>query len=247
MSASPRSSKSTGRATTFPNPARSAPAPTMPPERRSSARRAALVVTAAIAAVAIGLVGFSVGRLSTIDNPAPTSTSAEAGFARDMQVHHLQGVELAMIIRDRTEAADVRLLGYDIATTQAQQAGQLYGWLTEWDLSQAGPEPSMTWMTRPGRSDTSHAHTEGTHTPGAPMPGLATDEQIADLTAATGVDAERRFLTLMIAHHLGAVEMAESVQDRADNTSVLGFANSVIISQEAEITLMESMLADREP
>ncbi|TFC51879.1 MULTISPECIES: DUF305 domain-containing protein [unclassified Cryobacterium] len=219
----------------------------MPPERRSSARRAALVVTAAIAAVAIGLVGFSVGRLSTIDNPTPTSTSAEAGFARDMQVHHLQGVELAMIIRDRTEAADVRLLGYDIATTQAQQAGQLYGWLTEWDLSQAGPEPSMTWMTRPGRSDTSHAHPEGTHTPGAPMPGLATDEQIAGLTASTGVDAERRFLTLMIAHHLGAVEMAESVQDRANNTSVLGFANSVIISQEAEITLMESMLADREP
>jgi len=219
----------------------------MPPERRSSLRRAALVVTAAIAAVAIGLVGFSVGRLSTIDNPTPTSTSAEAGFARDMQVHHLQGVELAMIIRDRTDAADVRLLGYDIATTQSQQAGQLYGWLTEWDLSQAGPEPSMTWMTRPGRSDAGHAHTDGAHTPGDPMPGLATAEQIAELTAATGVDAERRFLTLMIAHHLGAVEMAESVQDRADNTSVLGFANSVIISQNAEITLMESMLAARQP
>jgi uncharacterized protein (DUF305 family) len=219
----------------------------MPPERRSSARRAALVVTAAIAAVTIGLVGFSVGRLSTMDNPTPTSTSAEAGFARDMQVHHLQGVELAMIIRDRSTAADVRLLGYDIATTQAQQAGQLYGWLTEWDLSQAGPEPSMTWMTRPGRSEAGHGHTEGGHSPGDPMPGLATSEQIAALTAATGVEAERQFLTLMIAHHLGAVEMAESVQDRANNTSVLGFANSVIISQNAEITLMESMLADREP
>ncbi|WP_166787929.1 DUF305 domain-containing protein [Cryobacterium adonitolivorans] len=219
----------------------------MPPERRSTARRAALIVTAAVAAVAIGLVGFSVGRLSTIDNPTPTATSAEAGFARDMQVHHLQGVELAMIIRDRSNAADVRLLGYDIATTQAQQAGQLYGWLTEWDLSQAGPEPSMTWMTRPGRSDAGHAHTDGGRTPGDPMPGLATDEQIAALTAATGVDAERQFLTLMIAHHQGAVKMAESVQDRANNTSILGFANSVIISQNAEITLMESMLAAREP
>ena len=217
----------------------------MPPERRSSLRRAALVVTAAIAAVAIGLVGFSVGRLSTIDNPTPTSTSAEAGFARDMQVHHLQGVELAMIIRDRTDAADVRLLGYDIATTQSQQAGQLYGWLTEWNLSQAGPEPSMTWMTRPGRSDDAHAHTDGAHTPGEPMPGLATDAEIAALTSATGVDAERQFLTLMIAHHLGAVEMAEAVADRTDNTSVLGFANSVIISQNAEITLMEDMLAAR--
>ena len=218
----------------------------MPRARRSPVvRRVTLIVTAVVAAVAVGLVGFSIGRLSTMANPTPTSTSAEAGFARDMQVHHLQGVELAMLIRDRTDAADVRLLGYDIATTQAQQAGQLYGWLTEWDLSQAGPEPEMTWMARPGRSG--HAHTESEHTPGDPMPGLATAEQIAALTAATGVEAERIFLTLMIAHHLGAVDMAEAVQDRANNTSVLGFANSVIISQEAEITLMESMLQSREP
>jgi uncharacterized protein (DUF305 family) len=218
----------------------------MRPARSSrGGRRVALIVTAVIAAVAVGLVGFSAGRLSTLANPAPTSTSAEAGFARDMQVHHLQGVELAMIIRDRTDDEAVRLLGYDIATTQAQQAGQLYGWLTEWDLSQAGSEPSMTWMTRPGRTGGTHEHTDVAHTPGAPMPGLATDAQIAELTAATGVDAERKFLTLMIAHHLGAVEMAQAVQDRASNTSVLGFANSVIISQNAEITLMESMLAAR--
>ena len=46
-----------------------------------------------------------------------------------MQVHHLQGVELAMIVRDATDDHEVRLLGYDIATTQAQQAGQMYGWL----------------------------------------------------------------------------------------------------------------------
>lgn len=225
----------------------------MPPERRSfGARRVALISTAAVATVLIGLAGFAVGRLSTLDNPAPTATSAEAGFARDMQVHHLQGAELAMIIRDRTDDVDVRRLAYDISLTQSQQAGQLYGWLTEWNLSQAGPEPSMTWMTRPGRSGSTHAHdaggsSAGAHTPGDPMPGLATDAQIAELTAASGVEAERTFLTLMIAHHRGAVEMAEAVEDRANNSSILGFANSVIISQEAEITLMEGMLQSREP
>jgi uncharacterized protein (DUF305 family) len=218
----------------------------MRPARRSAgARRVVLIVTAAVAAVMVGLVGFSIGRLSTLGTSTPVSTSAEAGFARDMQVHHLQGVELAMIIRDRTEDDAVRLLGYDIATTQAQQAGQLYGWLTEWDLSQAGPEPSMTWMTRPGRSSDTHEHTGAAHIPGEPMPGLATDAQIIELTAASGVEAERQFLTLMIAHHLGAVAMAEAVQDRASNSSVLGFANSVIISQEAEIILMEDMLRTR--
>jgi uncharacterized protein (DUF305 family) len=220
----------------------------MPPERRSlGARRLTLIVVAAVAAVMVGIVGFSVGRLSTIDNPTPSATSAEAGFARDMQVHHLQGAELSMLIRDRSDDEDVRRLAYDIALTQSQQAGQLYGWLVEWNLPQAAPEPAMTWMTRPGRSGDDHGHTEGAHVPGDPMPGLATPEQIAELTAASGVEAERTFLTLMIAHHLGAVEMAEAVQDRANNTSVLGFANSVIVSQDAEITLMESMLRDRQP
>lgn len=217
----------------------------MLPERRSPARRVALVITAVVAAVVVGAVGFSVGRLSTLDNPTPTGTSAEAGFARDMQVHHLQGAEMAMIIRDRTDDEAVRLLGYDIATTQSQQAGQLYGWLTEWDLPQAAPEPAMTWMTRPGRSDDSHAHNDGAHTPGEPMPGLATDAQISALTAASGVEAERQFLTLMIAHHQGALDMAEAVQDRATNTSILSFATAVITSQQAEITLMQTMLAAR--
>jgi len=220
----------------------------MAPARRSvGARRVTLIIAAAIAVAMVALVGYSVGRLSASDSPAPTATSAEAGFARDMQVHHLQGAELAMIIRDRSTDEEVRRLAYDIALTQSQQAGQLYGWLTEWNLSQAGPEPSMTWMTRPGRSDEGHGHTGGAHTPGQRMPGLATDDQIAALTASTGVDAERMFLTLMIAHHRGAVDMAEAVQDRANAASILGFANSVIISQESEIALMESMLAAREP
>ena len=219
----------------------------MAPARRSvGARRVTLIIAAAIAVAMVALVGYSVGRLSAIDSPAPTATSAEAGFARDMQVHHLQGAELAMIIRDRTTDEEVRRLAYDIALTQSQQAGQLYGWLTEWNLSQAGPEPSMTWMTRPGRSDEGHGHTGGAHTPGQRMPGLATDEQIAALTASSGADAERMFLTLMIAHHKGAVDMAEAVQDRANAASILGFANSVIVSQESEINLMESMLAARE-
>ncbi|ANP71311.1 DUF305 domain-containing protein [Cryobacterium arcticum] len=219
----------------------------MAPARRSvGARRVTLIIAAAIAVAMVALVGYSVGRLSAGDSPAPTATSAEAGFARDMQVHHLQGAELAMIIRDRTTDEEVRRLAYDIALTQSQQAGQLYGWLTEWNLTQAGPEPSMTWMTRPGRSDEGHGHTGGAHTPGQRMPGLATDEQIAALTASTGADAERMFLTLMIAHHRGAVDMAEAVQDRANNPSILGFANSVIVSQESEINLMESMLAARE-
>ncbi|MGK9147483.1 DUF305 domain-containing protein [Plantibacter flavus] len=207
---------------------------------------------AVVAVVVAAVIGFSAGRLSTLDDPTPTTTSAEAGFSRDMQVHHNQGVELAMLIRDRSDSVDVRTLAYDIATAQAQQSGQLYDWLVQWGLPQNSRQPDMTWMTlptlagAPGHAHSGDAASEATtHTPGDPMPGLATSGQIAQLTAATGVEAERVFLTLMIAHHQGAIEMAEALQERSVNTTALSFARAVIASQQAEIELMTGMLDDR--
>lgn len=221
------------------------------PARRRGGR-AIVIAAASVALVVVAAVAFSIGRLSTLAEPTPTATSAEAGFARDMQVHHLQGVELAMIVRDATDDDEVRLLGYDIATTQAQQAGQMYGWLAEWGLSQAGSEPSMTWMTRPAIDGAAghdgHATSDpGAHVPGAPMPGLATPAQVEELRGLTGVDAERRFLELMIAHHRGAVEMADAVLARSTNGVVVALARSIVDSQTSEIDLMTEMLAERTP
>ncbi|MFF2272048.1 DUF305 domain-containing protein [Agromyces sp. NPDC058136] len=214
--------------------------------------RIAVAVVASLAVVIVAIAAYSIGRLSTLAEPTPTTTSAEAGFARDMQVHHQQGVELAMIVRDLTTDEEVRLLAYDIATTQAQQAGQMYGWLASWGLPQAGSEPSMTWMTRPAADGTghgSHGATDGAeaplHEPGAPMPGLATPAQVAELRTLDGVDAEVRFLELMIAHHQGAVDMAEAVLDRSSTEVVVALAQSIVDSQTSEIELMESMLAER--
>ncbi|WP_105035332.1 DUF305 domain-containing protein [Cryobacterium aureum] len=221
-----------------------------PSSRPRRALIRAITASVLVTALVVGAVAFSIGRLSTIADAVPDATSAEAGFARDMQVHHDQGVELAMIIRDRTDDAPVRLLGYDIATTQARQSGQMAGWLTVWGLPQFAPEPSMTWMTRPTLAGEAHgaSHTAASaaaHVAGEPMPGLATAEQIAALTAASGVEAERQFLVIMIAHHRGAIEMAQAVLDRSTNTTVLALARSVVASQQSEIDLMTGMLAAR--
>ncbi|ANJ28207.1 DUF305 domain-containing protein [Agromyces aureus] len=214
--------------------------------RNGSVGRMSVLIAASVALVVVAVVAFSIGRLSTLADPTPADTSAEAGFSRDMQVHHLQGAELAMIVRDETDDPDIRLLAYDIAQTQSQQAGQLYGWLRSWGLPQAASEPSMTWMTRAPTGSAEHEeHDGGTHEPGQPMPGLATPQQIAELKAATGVDAERLFLELMIAHHRGAIEMADAVLERSTNTLVTPFATSVVTSQNAEIALMEELLAER--
>ncbi|UOQ90338.1 DUF305 domain-containing protein [Agromyces endophyticus] len=224
-------------------------------ERRGTGRggsggsRVAAIVVASVAIVIVAIAAFAIGRLSTLDDPTPTNTSAEAGFARDMQVHHQQGVELALIVRDATDDDEIRLLAYDMATTQAQQAGQMYGWLSAWGLPQAGSEPSMTWMTRPvpGSGHDAHGSGAGAHEPGAPMPGLATPEQVAELRTLSGEAAERRFLELMIAHHRGAVEMADALLERSSNDVVTALARSIVASQTSEIELMQQLLAERSP
>ncbi|MFO7691108.1 MAG: DUF305 domain-containing protein [Cryobacterium sp.] len=221
-------------------------APAAPPTTatvKKSVGRGTVLIALLVTAVIVGLAAFSIGRLSTLGDARPGTTSAEAGFSRDMQVHHDQGVELSLIIRDRTADEPTRLLAYDITRTQGQQSGQMYAWLVLWGLPQASLEPSMTWMTRAGSGD-SHDH-GADHVAGEPMPGLATSEQITELQSLSGVAAEREFLTLMIAHHQGAIDMADALLARSDNSTVRTFADAVVQSQESEIGLMTRMLAER--
>ena len=74
---------------------------------------------------------------------------------------------------------------------------------------------------------------------------MATPAQVANLQAATGIEAERIFLTLMIAHHKGALEMSQALLARSDQPSARAFAQAVVTSQQAEIDLMTTMLKAR--
>ena len=210
-----------------------------------------LIIAASVAAALVVVAAFAAGSLSAPTVTAPSTTSAEAGFARDMQTHHNQAVEMSFLIRDRTDDEEVRLLAYDIANSQSQQAGQMNGWLTVWNLPQTAPEPSMTWMSRPALSGVSHEGMsdmgtgDTSHEPGSPMPGMATAEQLASLTAATGVEAERQYLTLMIAHHRGGVEMAQALLDRSRNPLVTDLATGMVMVQDKEILYMQQLLDAR--
>lgn len=218
------------------------------PAHRGGRLRVLAVV--AVVAVLVGALAFVAGRVTTI-GADPSTTSAEAGFSRDMQTHHRQGVEMALLVYASTSAPDVRTLAYDITTTQGVQTGKMAGWLELWGLSPYSAEPEMTWMTTPGRSAGGHAHgTDGAaHVPGEPMPGLATPAQMAELTARavpeTAAEADVLFLQLMIAHHRGAVDMAVALLDRSSHPVVTSFSRGVVASQESEIELMQTMLESR--
>jgi uncharacterized protein (DUF305 family) len=207
--------------------------------------RGRLVAAAVAVAVLLGAGFFLVGRFTSPTPVVPADTSAAAGFLRDMQVHHAQAVDMAMTIRDSSDDPELRRLAYDIALGQSNQAGQMYGLLESWGLSQASSQPPMAWMSQPVLDGSNGGHGHGA-SPDGTMPGLATPAQLAQLRAATGVQAERLFLTLMIAHHRGGLEMAQGVLARTTVPQVVSMAKGIIVAQQADIDAMQAMLAARQ-
>lgn len=222
----------------------------MDPEKSPKTPLSTRVIVAMIlGATAIAATAFAIGFAAAPANPMPDSTSAEAGFSRDMQTHHIQAVEMSMILLDRTENPELRMLAEDIATAQQHQVGQMYAWLSVWGVPPAAPEPSMTWMTRPTLEGTNHEHTgeEGKtiHVPGGLMPGMATPEQMDELKSLSGVPAETLFLKLMITHHVAGVEMAEAILERSTNRAVTDLARGMVLVQQGEIDYMNDLLDER--
>ena len=77
-----------------------------------------LVIGAAVLAVL--LLGAAVGLLvklpgSSTSAAAPASGSVDVGFCQDMSMHHLQGIQMANIARDRSTNPEIRQLAFDIA------------------------------------------------------------------------------------------------------------------------------------
>jgi len=207
--------------------------------------RSRLIAAAVIVAVLLGAGGFLVGRFSAGGTASPTSESAAAGFLRDMQVHHAQAVDMAMTIRDSSDDPALRRLAYDIALGQSNQAGQMFGLLESWGLSQASGQPAMTWMSQPVIDGSSGGEHGGMGGEEGVMPGMATDAQLAELRGATGTEAEKLFLTLMIAHHRGGLEMAQAVLPRTTVPPVVAMANGILVTQQADIDAMQAMLDAR--
>jgi uncharacterized protein (DUF305 family) len=180
-------------------------------------------------AIVFGSLVVTVLALYLTSRP-PGDDSAEAGFARDMMVHHAQAVEMAGILRDKSVSPEMETLATDIALTQQAQIGQMQGWLAVWGLPMTGAEPPMAWMDH---------HTDGR------MPGMATPEEIGALREAPPEEAEKRFLRLMIPHHQAAVPMAEAVLEETDRLEVRQLAGAIAASQKAEIETMRDLLAER--
>jgi uncharacterized protein (DUF305 family) len=190
-----------------------------------------------LAVVAVGLVLVGGGLAVVLGlgrDDAATPGAVDVGFSRDMASHHLQGVEMANLVADRSTDPAVRGLAFDISSTQTNQVGRMQGWLALWGYSPTGGD-QMAWM-----SGDMHMHmTAGL------MPGMATEEELANLRSLSGAPFDVEFLRLMIRHHQGGLEMAQYAEAHGETAVVRSLAKSIADSQTAETTLMTGMLADR--
>ncbi|MFF6998619.1 DUF305 domain-containing protein [Streptomyces sp. NPDC008313] len=191
---------------------------------------------AATVLVAAGALTYAAADGDGSGASTPATDSADAGFARDMAVHHQQAVEMSYIVRDRTKDEDVRRLAYDIAQTQANQRGMLLGWLDLWELPKVSADPPMTWM---GMGDMPPGED------GALMPGMATNAQMKKLNTLSGRKAEVLYLRLMTDHHRGGVHMAEGCVEKCTVGAERRLARGMVASQRSEIDLMAGMLKER--
>ncbi len=208
----------------------------------------ALVAVALIAIGGAGAVILGIGR-----TPTPATDSVDAGFARDMSIHHRQAVLMAGLARDRSADPEIALIAYDIETVQLSQVGQMQGWLSVWGLSQSTGAP-MSWMTAGhdhdgmdmGGTDMGGTDSASMGPSGSLMPGMANAEELDELRAAQGSEFDVLFLQLMIRHHQGGAPMAQYAAAHADISAVRTLAQSIADTQAAEIVTLTDMLTARD-
>ena len=154
----------------------------------------------------------------------PGFTVADVRFMQNMIGHHAQAMTMTSMAPSRGASESVLRLAQKIDISQRDEIEMMKRWLAE--RKQAVPVVEA------------HAH-------GMTMPGMLTAEQLAQLGAARGREFDRLFLTFMIRHHAGALQMVEALfrsPGAGQDPDIFRFASDVDADQRDEILVMERLL-----
>ncbi|MFD0316297.1 DUF305 domain-containing protein [Streptomyces flavalbus] len=204
---------------------------------RSLVRRIALGATAVAAALVLAACGSDDGSSDTGSGARPSpSASAEdtAGahndqdvdFAQGMIPHHQQALRMAEMAKSQASSAEVKDLASRIEKAQDPEIETMSGWLEAWGEDVPSAMPGM------GHGDHGSSH----------MPGMMDTEDMDGLMDASGKDFDTMFLTMMVEHHEGAVDMANIEKDKGQYGPAKRLADDVITAQTAEIEEMNTLL-----
>ena len=164
----------------------------------------------------------------------PPVSEKDVEFMQGMIMHHAQAVEMTALIESHTKNKDVRLLGTRISHSQADEINFMKRWLTT-----RGRSTSMEMTGMSGMDMSSHHML---------MPGMLTEKQMDALKKARDEEFDHLFLTGMIQHHGGALDMVKDLFDTAgagQDAELFNFATDVDSGQRAEIRIMQNMLGEK--
>ena len=150
---------------------------------------------------------------------------ADVMFMQMMIVHHQQALDMAKLVKTRTNTASIVKIADRIEASQKDEMKFMSDW-----LKTRGEDQQMMAMGH------DHHH----------MKGMASPEQMRALGSARGVEFDRQFLALMTAHHQGAIDMVEELHrtpGSAYEPVTYEFTNEVVSDQEAEIGRMNAVAA----
>jgi len=160
-------------------------------------------------------------------------TEADIRFMSTMIHHHAQAIVMAKWAPTHGASPEVIRLTQRIIIGQTDEIAMMQRWLADRNQPVPEPNPAGQVMNMGGQ----------THT--MLMPGMLTEEQMKQLDAARGPEFDHLFLTLMIQHHRGAVQMVQELlahRGAANDETVFKFAADVNVDQTTEINRMLEML-----
>ena len=169
------------------------------------------------------MAGMSAHAHITIPDSA-IYTVADVEFMQGMIAHHAQAIYMSRMAEAHHASPRLLRLAEKIDQSQVAEIAIMQDWLRR--NGQAVPDTS-SWRTMK-------------------MAGMLTDEQLKELDAATGAAFDHAYLTGMIQHHEGALQMVEDLFDAplaGQDVDVNVFANDVVTVQTAEIGVMQRMLS----
>ncbi len=160
-------------------------------------------------------------------------SDADVEFMSGMIPHHAQAVIMAGWAPTHGARKDVAVLCERIVVGQRDEIALMQNWLR--DRGQVVPDATST-RHKMKMDGMEHEML---------MPGMLTDEEMAQLDRARGPEFDRLFLKGMIKHHQGAIDMVNVLFNSygaAQDETVFKFANDVYADQSIEIDRMTEML-----
>ena len=140
-------------------------------------------------------------------------------FVQMMIPHHEQAVEMAELAPGAGASPEVQELAAEIAAAQGPEITQMEAMLDRWGVGQM--------MDHSGHQ----------------MAGMVSDADMDRLRATSGAEFDRLFLELMIAHHEGAIDMAQDPLANGEDPELRTLLEAIVEAQTAEIAQMQQMLA----